>query len=279
MALLESGPAKTDRYYWLVVTVAFAGFAGWCVYDWSYRYLEQNRAEAAVEMAKWTDVTDEMLANLPVRPTEEDVRRVRAAKPDRETLKKEFGEALPPKMDDVSPIEAERYVSLYGMVTVELSSSGRPDVARMTWQGWEHSPDDIRMQLYMAIGVGLVAFFFLVRTYRAFTLRAEIDEEGMTYGGVRIPFADMVSLRDYNRKGWVDLYYLTGAGERRLRIDNQKIARFNEIAELICEKKGFENPILATRREDEEEDEGEEQDGSVTNETTEAEGDDDDARA
>ena len=67
----------------------------------------------------------------------------------------------------------------------------------------------------------------------------------MTYGNERIAFADMVSLRDYNRKGWVDLYYRAGSQEKRLRIDNQKIAKFDEIIELICRKCGFENPVKA----------------------------------
>ncbi|MGD8450470.1 MAG: hypothetical protein PVJ57_01510 [Phycisphaerae bacterium] len=274
MVLLESGPAKTDRYYWLVVTIAFMGFAGWCVYDWAYRYPAENRAAAATELARWTRVADDLITNLPERPTEEDFKRVRAAKPDRAMLEREFGKPLPPKADDIGPIDAARYASAWGMVTVPLHGDGRPDIARTTWQSWAHSPGDIKMQLYMAIIVGVIALYFVLRAYRAFTLRAVIDDDGMTYGSRRIPFENMVSLRDYNPKGWVDLHYRTSGGnETRLRIDNQKIACFSEIAELICEKKGFENPILAAQREDEEEDE--EQDESATDETTEAEGNDD----
>ncbi len=98
------------------------------------------------------------------------------------------------------------------------------------------------------------------------TLRVVIDEEGMTYAAKRIPFEAMTALRDYNRKGWVDLYYRTDAGQKRLRLDNQKVAKFDEIAEVICQAKNFENPITAYHKQVEEEEA--KQEAQVTPEAT-----------
>ena len=239
MILLESGPAKTDRLYWLIVGLIFLGYAGWCVYDGAVRYYQHNRADAEKYLQRWT--------SLPVdfsrRFTEDDFNRVKASDPTRELIHQEFGPPLPPKKQDLAPPDAERFASIFGVVTVPLARTGRIIPQEMNWQKWKHRPDDIRMQYYMAVGVGLIALLLLYRAYKAARLHAVIDEEGMTYGGKRIAFADMVSLRDYNPKGWVDLYYRTDAGEKKLRIDNQKIARFDEIAELICQKRGFQNPI------------------------------------
>jgi len=70
-----------------------------------------------------------------------------------------------------------------------------------------------------------------------------IDDEGMVYDGQRIAFADMVSLRDYSPKGWIDLYYRVGEREKRLRLDNEKVLRFDEIVDALCKAKGFRNEV------------------------------------
>ena len=273
MTLLESGPAKTDRLYWLVVGLVFSGYAGWCVYDGAIRYFEQNRQEAQKYVQRWTTLPIE----IERRFTEADFERIRTSEPPPtlETIHQEFGLPLPPKQEDVGQPDVERFVSVYGMVTIPLER-GRVSVHRMEWQKWDHSPDDIRVQYYMAVAVGIVALFLLFRAYKAARLHALIDEEGMTYGGRRIAFTEMVSLRDYNPKGWVDLYYRLGEAddEKKLRIDNQKIAKFDEIVELICEKKNFTNPVTTPDDLEEGEEEAEsdtDQDSSAAAEDNEKE--------
>ena len=242
--ILESGPAKTDRTYWLVVGLIFIAYAGWCVYDGAVRYPDQNCEEAVNALQQWTIHP----ARPTLRFTEDDFKRVRDSNPTRADLRKAFG----PPVSDRS--DADRFASIFGLVTAPLNSSGRLLVDKMSWQRWSRRPDDIRLQYGLAILVAVIAVFLLRRAYKAWTLRATLDDEGMTYGGRRIAYADMVSLRDYNPKGWVDLYYRTGAGEKKLRIDNQKIAKFDEIAQLICEKRDFQNPITADTEAEEPED-------------------------
>jgi len=246
MILLESGPAKTDRLYWLIVGLVFLGYGGWCVYDGTVGYYEDNRKKAEAHLQRWTDLPIELDTKL----TKE---RFLAAKeklkqaplPTIETVRQELGPPLPRKKGESAPPTAEYFASLYGMATVKLGPGGRVSPDEMTWTDWEHKPHDIRMQFYMAAAVGLLAAYMLYRGYRAATLRAVMDEQGLTYGKTRIAYEDMVALQDYNPKGWVDLYYRTDRGQKRLRIDNQKIAKFDEIADLICQKKGFVNPIKA----------------------------------
>ncbi len=265
MTLLESGPAKTDRYYWLIVGLVFVAYAGWCVCDGSFRYYDQNRKQAEEQLLQRGV---EGPYQLDKSITQDDFNQLRAVEGlTRTHVREAFGEPLHTRTGrsqvDVPgrgplevAIDAETYASLYGLGTILINqATGRVDRRNMDWQPWEHSPDDIRMQYIMAIVVGLVALYFLSRAYKAAALRAVIDDEGLTYGGTRIAFGDMVSVQDYNPKGWVDLYHQVGDRRKRLRIDNQKIARFEEIVELICEKKGFENPVQAEPAADEAADE------------------------
>jgi len=244
MTLLESGPAKTDRLYWLIVGIVFLGFAGYFVYDGAVGYRKKNIQEANRRLAVWTDVP----VQLGEKPTEEDFKRAREARvTTRQQLHEFLGEPLPPKKGPAPPAEdVERFASVYGLATVPVDRFGRVgSEQRWAWQKWYKSKEEIEHQFYWAIIPAVASLYFFYRCHRAWRLRAVIDDEGMTYGNERIAFADMVSLRDYNRKGWVDLYYRAGGQEKRLRIDNQKIAKFDEIIELICRKCGFENPVKA----------------------------------
>jgi hypothetical protein len=261
MTLLESGPAKFDRNYWIVVSIVFLAVAGYFVYDGAYGYAARNRARAEELLVRWTNLPegrDERAKALDrllgPSPTEDDFKRLQASKPaTREQIHKALGNPLPPKPGQTAPEPVERFVSLYGLATVPIDVQGRVDTANMVWQKWAHTRQEVTAQFFWAILPAAGCVYFLRRVYTAAKLRAVIDEEGLTYGAVRIPFAEMLSLRDYSPKGWVDLYYRAGDVEKRLRIDNQKIAKFNEIIEMLCRKKGFENPLVAAAAEKEKE--------------------------
>jgi len=254
MILLESGPAKVDRTYWLVFGILFLGVSAYFVYDGAYGYYNKNREQAEQKLPSYTSLS---AAGLGKKPTEKDFNELVLALKDRplwrgaDVLHAKLGEPLPPKKEPGTASEnVDRFASVYGMAIVPYEGNGKVDGPKVQWVSWGKSEDDIREQFYWAVIPFVGALYFFFRCYRAGTLRAVIDEEGLTYGGLRIAFADMLSLRDYNKKGWVDLYYRDGGKEKRLRIDNQKIAKFDEIAELICQKKGFENPIQAAQREE-----------------------------
>jgi hypothetical protein len=246
MALLESGPARADRIYWLVVLVIAVVLGAYFVYDGLYGYPNRNREEAHRQLQRWSNPP----FALGERPTEQDFKALQKDRPTtREQVRKTLGHPVPPKSGSAGTDIADRYASLYGMITVPYDTTGRVDLNGLRWEKWGKSKEEIQGQLYWAALAALIAVYPLYRFWKAATLRAAIDEEGMTYGGTRIAFADMVALRDYNPKGWVDLYYRTGDSERKLRIDDQKIARFDEITTLIGQKAGLENPVAAARRE------------------------------
>jgi hypothetical protein len=239
MTLLESGPAKFDRNYWLVVCVVFVAVAAYFFYDGAAGYRNKNIAAAERHLLSLVDGPVEF-GEIPSKKDYEDML---AARPESVAeVHKLLGQPVQPRPGVADG--AELFISAYGMATVPIRN-GRVDLAQSSWDAWGKSKEDIRDQYYWGLAVLIGAMYFLVRAVRAATLRATIDEEGLTYGGRRIVFADMKDLRDYNRKGWVDLYYQDGEREQRLRIDNQKIAKFEEIVALLCQRKGFDNPLTA----------------------------------
>ena len=245
MILLESGPAKTDRYYWLIVGLAFLGFAGLFVKDGAYGYRDKNRKTAEKELLRWSDPPFQLGETLTLETFENLKTRVPIQ---RRELYDLLGQPLPRKKDSTGPLDAERFASVYGMAVIPIEADGKVSGRGMQWIKWFKTKEEIKQQYYWALIPIVLAIYLFIRAYKAAKLRAVIDDEGMTYGGLRIRFSDMLSLRDYNRRGWVDLYYKAAGEDRKLRIDNQKIAKFNEIAELLCEKKGFENPIKAAQQ-------------------------------
>jgi hypothetical protein len=239
MILLESGPARTDRYYWTVWGLVFLAAAAWFAYDGAVRYRAQNIEQARDRLSLFTAARPE----LGEKPgPEEYAALLKSRISSREELHKLLGQPLSVREGAASP-DTERFASIYGLVTVRVDPAGRVRSEQAEWQNWKWSKEQIRNQYFWAIIPALAAIYVLIRAYRASRLRAEIDEEGMTYGGARIAFADIVSIRDYNRKGWVDLYYRRGDQEKRLRIDNQKIAKFGEIIGLLCERRNIPNPV------------------------------------
>lgn len=250
MILLESGPARVDRTYWFVVTLVCIGFAGWFLWDGGAGYYNKNRKRAEQELPRFTTLSAQELGRSPT-PEDFDLLK-QLSQPTREQVHERLGRPLPPRDVAATKNNVEHFASLYGLATVRYDPDGRAIAGEMRWDNWAKSKDEIQQQFWWALIPGLMATWAIFKAYKAQTLRAVIDEQGLTYGGLRIPFAAMVSLRDYNRKGWVDLYYQADDREKRLRIDNQKIAKFNEIAEVICQKTGFTNPISTERGADDE---------------------------
>lgn len=245
---IESGPAATDRNWRLLQTVVFLGFAGYFVYDGAVGYAARNRAEAEQQLLappfegriRWEQLGD--------TPDVEDFERFRsAAAPTVEALHRHLGE---PKLTAVSGgLTREIFVSRYGRVEVDVTGSQAMPVPP-GWKKWFKSRAEITQQFYWAIAPALAGVYFLWRLVQAATLRVVVDGDGLTYAGRRIPLSAMTSLRDYSRKGWVDLYYRDGERERKLRLDNQKVKRFEEIIAALCEARGFENPLPAPADED-----------------------------
>lgn len=248
---LKSGPAVMDRVYWSVVTVACLAFAAYFFYDGKWGYLKDNREEAARMAPAFIERPVDQV-ELGDSPTQADFESLKA---DLERLKDSGRPTSPEQVHQAfgPPVHTKRtgpgeiveyFISVYGCATVPINND-RVTPNTMAWTKWLKTKEEIKHQYYWGLIPLLIGLYAGLRAYGAMTLRVVIDEEGMTYAGKRIPFEAMTALRDYNRKGWVELYYRTGAGQKRLRLDNQKVAKFDEIAAAICQATGFENPITA----------------------------------
>jgi hypothetical protein len=241
---LESGPAKADRNWHLVRTILFLAFAVWFVYDGVVRYPAENTKEAQQELAAPEPFNGQVKYEaLGETPTGADYNQLKAKPPTTaEELHAQFGK--PQFTRGAGPRAEEFYVSRYGYLAVRLESGRvRPGADSLFWRPWKHDKNQITQQFYWAIVPLIPGLYFLSRLYKAATLRVSLDDEGLTYAGQRIALADMVSLRDYSPKGWIDLYYKVGEHEKKLRLDNEKVLRFDELVAAICEAKGFKNEV------------------------------------
>lgn len=252
---IETGSPAGEIRYWLILTLALVAFGGWFIYDGAAGYPKKNAREAekffaghAQGGAKPVDVSK--LGEVPDKPDFDAM--LRKAPRRTEELRAAWGEPVVTERN-AEGSTVEYYASRYGVVTA-VSSNGRI-AARpaeggafqpvISWRVWSKTKADIQAQYYWGLIPLAMAIWPGRRLVRALTLRVTLDEEALDYGGQRIPVAAMTGLRDYDPKGWVDLYYNDGGGERMLRLDNQKVAAFDKIVEAICAARGFENPLRA----------------------------------
>jgi hypothetical protein len=255
---LESGPAKAERNWQLLRTFIFLGFALFFAYDGAIGYPNKNRREAEAKLAtpsgpfKDSKVTFDSLGET---PTKADFEALLRSKPTNgEQARAALGSPTFASGSD------EYFMSRYGYAKISIKG-GRATLSPTDWTTWFKDKSEVQAQFYWAIIPALPGLFFLRRLIQAVTLRVTIDDEGMVYAGQRIPFDSMVSLRDYSPKGWIDLYYQVGEGEKKLRLDNEKVKLFDEIVAALCTAKGFRNEVQEyaekKAREEAEEDEAE----------------------
>ncbi len=244
---LESGPAAYDRNYYIIFLVLCVALGGYFYYDYNAGYLKKNHEEARKMLLPLVgaQAIPEQLPAHPTGPEFKDLLTGNAKTPD--AFRQKFGKPLASKSDDTGKT-FDYYASRYGMGVV-VHQGGKVLTKESRWNTWFKSKDEIKFQLYCAFICFVVALYALYRVVKAATLKAVIDDEGMTYGNLRIPFTSMKRLCDYSPKGWVDLYYDAGGQQRKLRIDNQKIRKFDEIIDALCEATGFPDPRSAGKGE------------------------------
>lgn len=250
MTRVESGPARTDSLWRLLQAALFLGFSGWFVLDGAYLYpaTSESNARAALERQPFSGQLDyDALPVVPANP-EEDLKRLNRERTERLSGVVEVlgGEPNFHEGDD------HYWVGRYGWIKV-TAPGGAVNLTQARHNVWYKSRSTIREQFYWALIPLPIGLFFLYKLYRAATLKVVVDEQGLLYGGQRIPFGAMQDLRDFNKRGWIDLYYDDGGRSRRLRLDWEKIARFDEVVAAICAAKGFPNAVEEWRRHEERE--------------------------
>jgi hypothetical protein len=242
---VESGPARADRNWFLLVLGICILFSAWFLYDGAIGYVKNNRKEARRQL---TPLVGEQ--NIPAvlgeRPTKPDFDRVveqRITEPARvrEALLGD-PDAAPFHVTHENARRIEYYVSDYGQAIVPIAGN-RVLAGEMTWTKWDKTREAVRGQFAWALIPILFGLYVAYRVYKAVTLRVVVDDGGVTYAGQRIPLEQITAVKDYNRKGWVDMYYRRGAQQRRLRLDDHKIERFADIVTAICGAKGYQNPL------------------------------------
>lgn len=129
----------------------------------------------------------------------------------------------------------------YAMFEVDDAGNltGKPNLRNL-----EPSEGDIFIQKVLAIILGILSVFVLVKWLRILSLRVRVDESGLIFNRRHIPWDAMTGLDtdQYLDKGWVDLVYTEGGREELQRLDSYHIARFKEVVQAVCDRKGFTLP-------------------------------------
>ncbi len=246
---LRSGPARSDTLYFLVFFGICAGLTYWFYRDGSFAWLEHNRKEARKQLTPLMTPGQSLPPTFGASPTGADFKKLREKQPTRiEDVRAALGAPFATKPAADGRGTVEYFASDYGMASVPVSG-GVVDPARLDWKTWYKDKGEIDAQFYWMLIPVVFGLYAGYRGIRAATLSAVIDDSGLTYGGQRIAFAAMTGLRDYSPKGWIDLHYTQDGRERKLRIDNTKIDKFDEIVAELCREKGFVNPIPAKSEE------------------------------
>jgi hypothetical protein len=257
---LESGPATTDRNWQLVRVLLFLGFAVYFVYDGAIGYPAKNREAAEKKLAGEPFNGKVTFDSLGENPDESDIAAL-AHQPPRTRAELEAVLGKPTYTYTSNNGADEYWLSRYGYLRLTGGSlrSGEG------WQKWAKSRAEVRGQYLWAIVPLLPGLYFLWKLYRAVTLRVTLDDQELVYGGQHIPLDQVVALRDYSPKGWIDLYYRAGDRERKLRLDNEKVREFDALVAAVCQVKGFPNEVTDyAARKAREEDERAKDDAAAT---------------
>jgi hypothetical protein len=144
------------------------------------------------------------------------------------------------------------FVGPYGFVRVTLDGE---TASKVDWRDGPKVASDIAVQRLLGIGLGGASLIPLVLLLVQMSRKYVLDDQGLVMPGHgRIAYDQMtgIDVKEFSTKGIVRLAYRDARGQDATAVlDEEKIARFEEIIVALCERKGW--PIEV---EDEEEDAG-----------------------
>lgn len=225
------------------ILLACLALAGWFFYDWRIGYPQSNLELAQRRLTELLGDPSKVPDPLPERPTKDQFTQI--VQKDMQTLdrvRERLGAPLLTRR--AAGREVDYYASAYGVGLVPHVGN-RVISDEVRWDKWKHTYAEIQQQYWCALIALLFAAYFAWRTFKAATLRVVLDEQGIDFAGRRIDWDAIVRLDNYSSKGWVDIFYRSNNTERKIRLDNQKVARFDEIVDAICQHKGFDDPRVA----------------------------------
>lgn len=222
-----------------IFTLMVVGFAAYCFYDWKIGYPAANLKQAVQDLpAELQDqatinpkVTSEFAAGIDKGETFEDVE----------------AQIGPPIWTGRRPNGNLKaiWIGAGGSMHIFLGPSGKY-ISQIRFQESKYSEFDLKVQLIMGVVLGALGIFLLVRLVQMLTARTMLSDEGLKLPGKQtIPFDAMTEwdITDYKLKGRITLGYNQDGQTGQVILDDYKIKDFKTIVAIICERKGFENPV------------------------------------
>lgn len=123
------------------------------------------------------------------------------------------------------------------------------DDRRVLGRATEKSATDILFQKGLGIGLLVFAAYLLFFVLRVRRTRLVLNDSGLEYYGaepVTWEAMQALDISHFSRKGRVDLVYDDHGTQRRVRLDEYHLEKFDEVVDEICARKGFENPLPTT---------------------------------
>jgi len=234
---IKSGTTNDRRNRVIIFLVMCAAFSGWFARDGFQKYPADNLSWARQSLQRMGNVPEpkDLKANPKALKVNLDRVQPGMSLAEVETL---LGEPTFQDGEDYCFIGSASY-GWFKIAGDKISS------VEEVKENTEPSESDIRNQKYLAFIMAAVFIATLIHLIRIMKARVVLDDAGLAIGGKRIAWEHMDSLatKDYKRKGWLDLVYRVGNAKASVRLDSYCIARFGEIVNAICEKKGFASPI------------------------------------
>lgn len=242
---IESGPTGERKVRTTLMLLMFAFMGAWFAYDGWVGYPAKNYQEYLDQLST---AEREKVGQLPVYDTvteenwQANEEKIKNALPTqrRAALRELFGA-------DPSYESKEKLFYFGPAYRVQFSiRDGNPTNEQIVAKAAVKSATSIQWQLGLAAFLGIVSVFLLVGVIRVRNTRLVLDEGGLTLNGRGpISWESMVRLNSsqFNEKGWVDLAYNAEGSENSIRLDEYHLARFDDIVDEICARKGFENPL------------------------------------
>lgn len=242
---IESGPTGERKVRTTLMFLMFAFMGAWFAYDGWIGYPEKNYKEHLDQLSTGER---EGIGRLPVYDTVTEEVWVANEEQIKSALPTERRAALKDLFGGDPSFESTDKLFYFGPAyRVQFNlRDGNPSADQIIAKSAAKSATSIQWQLGLAAFLGVVSVFLLVGVIRVRNTKVVLDESGLMYNGRGpISWESMESLDSarFNEKGWVDLCYKGNGSQQSIRLDEYHIARFDEVIDEICARKGFENPL------------------------------------
>lgn len=247
---IESGPTNERRIRNTLLAIMVAVFGAWFAYDGWVGYASKNHEEFLGQLAPgerdkarvgpvyrhlryqesggrdyWSTEVNRALSQSNVTNGRKTVESVIGGPPSYET--------------------AEAWYYFGPAYQLKIPISGDQPGAAIPGRA-QKKEADIFTQKCLAIVLGFLTLYLIWFVMRVGRTRLVLDDAGLVYQGIGpIRWEDMKSLdiAAFARKGYVFLIYDDHGSERRMKLDEYHLARFDDVIDEICARKGFENPL------------------------------------